>query len=135
MLSTIDDWDAGTTLGADTLNRMSSSSGFATVLIEGTTLTSFARGGAATAAVWAAAQECGLAVQPVSPPFLYALDAAELAELSDKHAAELGRLQASFTSLTGKELGESIALTLRLSEAAPASVPSRRSIAVNGITG
>lgn len=127
VVAKLDDWDAGTVLGDDTFNRMVSSSGVATVLTTGTTLSDFARGGAAVAAVWMAAQEFGLTVQPVSPPFLYALTDTEFGELSSKYADELLRLQGTFNALTGKRSDESMVLSLRISMAAPASVPSRRS--------
>ena len=129
VVAALDDWDAGTVLGDDTRDRMCSSSGVATVLVSGTALGDFARGGAALVAVWMAAQACGLAVQPMSPPFLYAHTAAELDDLSSKYGDELRRLQGTFNALTSKGSNESMVLTLRISEAPPASVPSRRSTA------
>ena len=41
-------------------------------------LADYARGGSAAEAVWIAAQQHGLAVQPISPAFLYARDDDEL---------------------------------------------------------
>jgi len=135
VLASIDDWDAGTVLGEDTSRRILSSSAIATVLVSGSTLTDFARGGAALAAVWTAAQDSGWAVQPVSPPFLYAHNHTELCELSGKHAVELGRLLDEFTSLVGKHDDESMVLTLRISAAAAASVSSRRSAGITNRNG
>ncbi|BBX83342.1 Rv1355c family protein [Mycolicibacterium aubagnense] len=126
VVATLDNWDAGTVLGDDTLDRMRSSSAVATVFTRGSALSDFARGGAAVVAVWMAAQASGLAVQPMSPPFLYAHTDTELGELSSKYADELRRLQGAFNALTSKAQDESMVLTLRISAAPPASVSSRR---------
>jgi hypothetical protein len=135
VMASIDDWHAGTVLGEDTARRILSSSIVATVLVTGATLCDFARGGAAVAAVWTAAQTSGLAVQPVSPPFLYAHNSTELGELSGKHAAELGRLRDEFGALIGKQHDESMVLTLRMSTAPEASVSSRRSVGIANTKG
>lgn len=81
---------------------MRSSSAIVTVLVRGAALSDFARGGAAVVAVWMAAQDAGLTVQPMSPPFLYAHTGTELGELSGKYADELRRLQDTFHALTSK---------------------------------
>lgn len=129
VVAALDDWDAGSVLGDDTSGRMRSSSAIVTVMIRGAALSDFARGGAAVVAVWMAAQDAGLAVQPMSPPFLYAHTGTELGELSGKYADELRRLQDTFHALTSKGPGEAVVLALRISDAPPASVPSRRSTA------
>jgi len=77
--------------------------------------------------VWVNAQQQGFAVQPVSPPFLYARNRAELNEVSHRYAEELASLQRDFIALTRVAEQESIALILRLTTAAPAAVHSRRS--------
>lgn len=129
VVAALDDWDAGSVLGDDTSGRMRSSSAIVTVMIRGAALSDFARGGAAVVAVWMAAQDAGLAVQPMSPPFLYAHTGTELGELSGKYAHELRRLQDTFHALTSKGPGEAVVLALRISDAPPASVLSRRSTA------
>ncbi|SHV73517.1 putative molybdopterin biosynthesis protein MoeY [Mycobacteroides abscessus subsp. abscessus] len=129
VVAALDDWDAGSVLGDDTSDRMRSSSAIVTVLVRGAALSDFARGGAAVVAVWMAAQHAGLAVQPMSPPFLYAHTGTELGELSGKYADELRRLQDAFHALTSKGPDETVVLALRISDAPPASVPSRRSTA------
>lgn len=122
------EWDAGSALGDDMRDRVLASSALAVVTITGSDLRAYAAGGSAVEAVWISAQQQGFGVQPVSPVFLYAHNAAELEELSAPFAAELGELQGKFSALTGLQPGESIALVLRLTVAPPASLPSRRSI-------
>ncbi|OBJ44228.1 hypothetical protein A5630_17165 [Mycolicibacterium mucogenicum] len=129
VVAALDDWDAGTVLGDDTSDRLRASSAVVTVLTRGAALSDFARGGAAVVAVWMAAQAAGLAVQPMSPPFLYAHTGTEFGELSGKYADQLRRLQGTFDALTSKGQDESVVLVLRISDAPPASVPSRRSTA------
>src|SRR5690606_26067687 len=71
-------WDAGAALGEEMRVRVASSSAIAVITVTGGALTDFARAGAAVESVWIRAQQQGLAVQPVSPPFLYAADSADL---------------------------------------------------------
>ncbi|WP_197383553.1 Rv1355c family protein [Mycolicibacterium mengxianglii] len=125
VMAWLEKWDAGSALGEDTFDRVVSSSGLAVVTIAGDTLYDYARGGAATEAVWIAAHQAGLSVQPVSPVFLYAHDDADLEELSPRFATELRRLQDAFTSLTGTG-GARAALVLRLSHTSGAPIRSRR---------
>ena len=70
----LDEWGEGAALGSDTRDRVMTSSCVAVVSIDGQALTDYARGGSAVEAVWVVAQQCGLAVQPISPVFLYAHD-------------------------------------------------------------
>jgi hypothetical protein len=104
------------------------SSAIAVISVPGVTLTDFARGGSAAEAVWITAQQHGLAVQPISPIFLYARDARDLTELSTPFADELGDLQQEFRQLVGTPADVWPALVLRFAVSDPASVRSRRSI-------
>lgn len=119
-------WDAGTALGDDTYERVTSSSALAVVSIRGRRLTDYAVAGSAVEALWVDAQRHGVAVQPVSPVFLYAHDDHDRAELSPGHAEELRDLQYAFRRLTNTERDESQALVLRLSYAPRPTVRSRR---------
>lgn len=121
-------WNAGTGLGADTRLLVSASSAVAVISMAGSTLTAFARGGSAAEAIWITAQQHGLAVQPISPVFLYARDAEDLAELSTSFADELGELQQEFRQLARIPAGNLPVLVLRFAVSDPASVRSRRSI-------
>lgn len=121
-------WHAGSALGEDTRIRVSNSSALAVISVPGSALIDFACGGSAVEAVWIAAEQCGLAVQPISPVFLYAQDAEDLSELSLSFAIELGVLQSRFRQLVGLAAGVVPALVLRFAQSGPASVRSRRSI-------
>ena len=123
-------WDAGAVLGDDTYDRVRASSALAVVTVHGQGLTDYARGGSALEAVWIVAQQRGLAVQPVSPLFLYAHDEGELRELSASLAPSLHRLQHAFRELAGTSADESQVIMLRFCEAPPASVRSRRRLGV-----
>jgi molybdopterin/thiamine biosynthesis adenylyltransferase len=121
-------WNVGAALGADTRHRVLASSALAVVSVPGCTLTDFAHGGSAVEAIWIAAQQCGLSVQPISPVFLYARDADELAGLSPAFADELENLRKAFRELAHTPSGSFVALVLRLAFSGPTSVRSRRSI-------
>ena len=94
--------------------------------MRGRTLLDYARGGSAMEAVWVVAQQHRIAVQPVSPVFLYAQNDDELKELSPTHASELATLRIEFTDLVGLAPEESAVLVLRLFHGPAPSVRSRR---------
>jgi hypothetical protein len=94
--------------------------------MSGQTLTDYARGGSAVESVWITAQQHGLAVQPISPAFLYAHGDEDLRELSPAFAGELHDLQYNFRKLANTEATESHVLVLRFSRAPRPSVTSRR---------
>ena len=119
-------WGAGSRLGSDTRDRIANSSSLAVIIGSDPSLTGYARGGAAAEAVWLTAQRHGLAVQPVSPVFLYAHDDADLHGLSPEFAGQLAELQDRFRHMTSVADGETQILALRLVTAPPASVRSRR---------
>ena len=119
-------WDAGTVLGDDSRTKISAAAGVAIVTVAGGALTDYARAGAAVESVWICAQQHGLAVQPVSPAFLYAVDDADFAALSPRFAKALADLQYTFRTLVSANPAESLALVLRLSRAPRPSVVSRR---------
>jgi hypothetical protein len=119
-------WDAGTALGDDTYERVIASAAVGVISVSGQSLTDYARGGSAAESVWITAQQHGLAVQPVSPAFLYAHDDEDLRELSPAFAGDLSDLQYNFGKLANTEAGESQVLVLRFSRAPQPSVPSRR---------
>lgn len=127
VMAELAEWNAGTGLGDNMRTQVQSSSALAVVTVNGTRLQDYATGGAAVEAVWVNAEQQGLAVQPVSPVFLYAHNSAELNALSQRFADELATLQDEFTTLAGLPDHESIALILRLTTADPAAIPSRRS--------
>ena len=119
-------WDGGAALGDDTDRRVRESAAVGVITVSGHTLADYARGGSAVEAVWVRAQEHGVAVQPVSPTFLYAVNAQDLQRLSPGFAEHLGHLQYTFRKLAGTGPTESQVLVLRFGYAPPPSVPSRR---------
>ena len=120
-------WDAGTALGDLTHDRVAGASALVVVTVTGARLTDYARGGSATEAVWISAEQHGLAVQPMSPVFLYARDEIELANLSTQFGEELAALRCEFRTLVGVEDNDELVIVLRCARAAPSSVVSRRS--------
>ena len=121
------EWNAGSALGDDMRDRVLDSSALAIITVTGDSLSDYARGGSAVEAVWINAQRKGLSVQPLSPVFLHARTAADLAELSSGFADELDQLQSDFIRMVGTDAEEAIVLVLRFTAAPSASVPSRRS--------
>ncbi len=121
-------WEAGTALGEDTRRRVLASSAVGVISVSEGTLSDYARGGSAAEAVWVIAQQHGLAVQPISPVFLYAHDAGDLTELSTSFAAHLRDLQSDFRQLVRIPAGTVPTLVLRFAVADRASVRSRRSL-------
>ena len=119
-------WDAGSALGDDTYARVTASAAVGVISVHGQTLTDYARGGSAVESVWIRAQQHGVAVQPVSPAFLYAHDDEDLRELSPAFAEDLGDLQYNFRKLADTEVGDSQVLVFRFSRAPRPTVGSRR---------
>jgi molybdopterin/thiamine biosynthesis adenylyltransferase/nitroreductase len=125
VMKTLSEWDGGYALGAETHANVMASTALALVTVDGRRLADYARGGSAVEAVWITAEELDLAVQPISPIFLYAQHPDELHGLSAEHAQTLAELSKRFRALTGAAQ-ESPVLSLRLAVAPPPSVKSRR---------
>lgn len=125
-------WSGGHGLGDSTRDQLLSGSALITVTMPvtagraGASSTDYARAGMAVERVWLEAGRRGLAVQPMSPVFTYAHDQEELVAISEDFADTLTSLQGRFLDLLGVPGHEIMALVLRLSYAAAASVRSRR---------
>ncbi|MFZ0719118.1 MAG: hypothetical protein WAN02_33705, partial [Mycobacterium sp.] len=119
-------WNAGSALGEGTRRQVAAGAALAVISAPGGSLTDYAHGGAAAEAVWITAQQRGLAVQPMSPIFLYARSRDDLAEVSKVFGDELRDMQDSFGQLAGLAVGAPIALVLRIAVSESASVRSRR---------
>ncbi len=119
-------WNAGSALGEATRSAVHAAAAVAVISVHGRSLVDYARGGSALEAVWIGAQEHGLAVQPISPAFLYAHEQRELDALSPAFSRQLGDLQYSLDTVFDIESDESLILILRLCRAPRPSVPSRR---------
>jgi molybdopterin/thiamine biosynthesis adenylyltransferase/nitroreductase len=119
------DWRAGQGLGARTRAVVGSSSALAVVTVPRSDPAWYVRGGAAVERMWLTAELHGLAVQPVSPVFLYAVDEKDFLRLGgERHVDTLFDLSKRFNEFWDLSDDEHVALLLRLSHAPP---PSRRS--------
>jgi hypothetical protein len=87
----------------------------------------YVRGGEAVERLWLTAELHGLAVQPVSPVFLYAIDDKDLLRLGgERHAETIYGLSRRFHQFWDLDDGEEATLLLRLSHSAPPSTRSAR---------
>jgi hypothetical protein len=127
VMSYLSAWAAGTSLGDSTRDRIRASSALGLVTVQGHTLADYARGGSAMEASWITANDRSVAVHPVSPLFLYALDDADLTVISPEFAPELRMLQRDFREVAKLRVDETAVLLLRLTSAAiEPGPPSRR---------
>jgi hypothetical protein len=106
---------AGAALGENTRDRVNASSAIAVITVEGGALEDYLRGGMAAERLWIDAEQHRLAVQPVSPVFLYAKSDEDLARLSAENATDLHSLQQRFNGMVRLGTDESPVLVLRLS--------------------
>ncbi|QIH99358.1 Rv1355c family protein [Rhodococcoides fascians A21d2] len=126
VMALVDAWDAGAALGSDMRDRVLSSSALVVIVVPGSTADHYIRGGYATENVWVTAHLHGLAVQPVSPVFLYARTPEEHQQLSMHRGEALQELNSRFRTLLDITDIESVALVLRLSCAPKSRIYSRR---------
>jgi hypothetical protein len=121
------DWRAGQGLGARTRSIVETSSAVAVVTLPRSDPAWYVRGGAAVERLWLRAEARGLAVQPVSPVFLYAIDDKDFLTLGgERHVDSLFSLSQRFNEFWDLGDGENVALLVRLSHAPPPSARSAR---------
>jgi molybdopterin/thiamine biosynthesis adenylyltransferase len=121
------DWRAGRMLGGRTRASVASSSAVAVVTVPRSDPAWYVRGGSAVERLWLTAELHGLAVQPVSPVFLYAVDERDFSRLGgERHAETIYELSRRFREFWDLEDGEQAALVVRLSHAVPPTVRSAR---------
>ena len=76
---------------------------------------------------WVSCERAGLAVQPASPVFLYAVDESDLVELAgERYLDEMHQLTERFSDFWGMGDGESAIMVFRIFQAPPPSVHSIR---------
>jgi molybdopterin/thiamine biosynthesis adenylyltransferase len=126
VMALLADWNAGHALGTSTRTAVQSSSALAIVTVDGLGPAEYVHGGAAVERLWLDAERSGLAVQPVSPVFIYATDDSDFVELVGGRASSLRTLSELFRRTVGIEDGEQLVLVLRLSHAPPPSARSLR---------
>jgi len=121
------DWRAGQALGGRTFATVGSSSALAVVTVPRSEPIWYVRGGAAVERFWLTAELHGLAVQPVSPVFLYAVDEKDFLHLGgERHIDALFALSERFNDLWDLGDGERVALLFRITHAPPPAVRSSR---------
>ncbi|QOV99847.1 Rv1355c family protein [Rhodococcus pyridinivorans] len=125
-LDLLEEWGLGRGLGRMTRDRVLGSAGLVAVFTEGRSPADYIRGGAVVESVWIAAQEIGLAVQPVSPVFLYADTRSDLEHLSPEHVDDLDVLRQELAAVLEVPAGGGLALLLRFGRASAATMRSRR---------
>ncbi len=119
------DQDLGRALGESARDRFNTASGVVVVNIGGSAPSDYVRGGQAVERVWIEAERQGLAVQAMSPVFIFAVDDGDYEELSPRFADRLRRLRHDFAELTGLG-GSDIALVMRIGYAPSITVRSHR---------
>jgi molybdopterin/thiamine biosynthesis adenylyltransferase len=126
VMSEISQWGVGSALGEPAVKLVKASGALAVISVTGDSLTDYVRGGSAAEAVWVAAQDCGLAVHPMTPLFMYARNRIEVSELSAGFGEELDELRREFRDVLNLDPDEREILLVRLFHSPPASVRSRR---------
>jgi molybdopterin/thiamine biosynthesis adenylyltransferase/nitroreductase len=133
VMAKLADWNVGRALGEPTRDRVLASSAVAVVTAPDRTPAGWIQAGQAVEAFWIAAEAAGLAVQPISPVFLFADTDAQFRELSARWAGDLATLAAGFRAVAG--VGDApLALVLRLGDCPPPSAVSRRAPVRTGVT-
>lgn len=125
-LDRLGEWGLGGGLGKMTRDRVLGSAGLVAVFTERRSGADYIRAGATVESVWIAAQAVGLAVQPVSPIFLYADTRADFERLSRDHSDVLQALQRNFADMLQVDEDDGIALVLRIGRTSAGPVRSRR---------
>jgi molybdopterin/thiamine biosynthesis adenylyltransferase/nitroreductase len=121
------DWRSGQALGARTRAMVGSSSALALITVPRADSVWYVRGGSAVERFWLTAELQGLAVQPVSPLFLFATGEEDLLDLGgERYLDEMFRLSERFEGLWDLHEGETMVMVLRVLHAAPPSVRSAR---------
>lgn len=120
-------WNGGRALGEVSRDRVRTSSAVAAVTVSDSEPGSYVMGGAALERLWLASQAAGLAVQPVSPVCVFAVDDDDFAGLvPPPYVARLRTLAQRLRQVLGVDDGEHLALVVRLSHAAPPTMRSER---------
>jgi len=121
------DWRAGNALGARTRAIVASSSALAVVTVPRADPLWYVRGGAAVERFWLTAELQGLALQPVSPVFIYAVDEHDFLHIGgERYLDAIFALSQRFGELWDLDSAERTVLLLRVTHAPPPDVRSAR---------
>jgi len=130
VLDELDAVKAGKVLGLRTQGSILSSSGLCVVTVRRSEPEWFVRAGAAVERLWLLGERLGIAMQPVSPLYLFALDDEDLITLGgERRLNELSAHRDRFRASWQLDDGETMAMVFRLFHAPAPSVHSiRRSL-------
>jgi hypothetical protein len=121
------EWRAGQMLGMRSKLGVASASAMAAVVVPRADPIAYVRGGAAVERLWLSADRRGLSLHPISPIFLFAVDADErLGLVGERNIDALTGLTHRFNELFELADGERVALLLRVLTAPAPGVKSAR---------
>jgi nitroreductase len=127
VMDNLAEWRGGQNLGLRTQVMVTSSSALAVITVPRADPSWYVRGGSAIERFWLSAELQGLAIQPVSPLFLYATDEADLVNLGgERHLEEMVQLSKRFHDLWELGDGETMTMVMRVIHAPPPTVHSIR---------
>jgi hypothetical protein len=120
-------WGLGQALGDATRASVGGASALAVVTVAEATPAAYVAGGQAVERVWLEATRLGLAVQPVSPAFIFALNERDRTGLvGERREPELSDLSERFRATVGLAHDDHLCIIARLFRAQAPSVRSRR---------
>jgi molybdopterin/thiamine biosynthesis adenylyltransferase/nitroreductase len=127
VMANLAEWRGGKLLGMRTKVGVATSSAVAAIVLPRADPIAYVRGGAATERFWLTAEQRGYAAHPVSPVFLYAVDAEErIGLVGERNIEALTDLTNRFKELFELADGEHVALLLRVLRAPTPEVKSAR---------
>ena len=123
----LSDWRAGSALGMRMQASVMTSSALAMITVPRADPMWYLRGGSAMERFWLTAEMHGLAVQPASPVFLYAVDETDMRHMAgERYLDEMFSLSERFHEFWGLSDGETAIMVFRIFQAPPPSVHSVR---------
>ena len=127
VMAHLSDWRAGSALGMRMQAAVLTSSALAMITVPRADPMWYLRGGAAMERFWLSAEMHGLAVQPASPVFLYAVDESDMRLMAgERYLDEMHNLSERFHEFWGLSDGETAVMVFRVFQAPPPSVHSVR---------
>jgi molybdopterin/thiamine biosynthesis adenylyltransferase len=121
------DWRAGKVLGLRTQVAINSSSGLMVVTVPRAEPQWYVRAGAAMERLWLIGEKLGMAMQPVSPLYLFATTEDEMAELcGERRVSELSEHSERFREVWNIDDTEALGMVFRVFQAEAPSVHSIR---------
>jgi molybdopterin/thiamine biosynthesis adenylyltransferase/nitroreductase len=127
VMAHLSDWRAGTALGMRMQASVMTSSALAMITVPRADPMWYLRGGSAMERFWLLAEMHGLAVQPASPVFLYAVDESDMRQMAgERYLDEMHNLSERFHQFWGLSDGETAIMVFRVFQAPPPTVHSVR---------